>query len=600
MGGIGDYKPAMAMSGLQFAYAGVALSTRAALLEGMNARVFVVYRQAIATLVIAPVAYFSRLEEVDIRKLRSIAKIHGTVLCVCGAVSMALLRGPKLLNTEHLPGKSLFGSLSEGENLLLGCAFLFASACCRSIWLILQVPISTSYPDHLSLSAWMCFLGTIQSATVTLFLEQDPEAWIMHSSFQLAYCFFVGIVGSGISFFVQAWCISRRGPLFAAMFNPLSTAMVTILAAIFLHEKIYAGGLVQNFDSQQVLNHGQPMHVKMSRWDGYKPAMAMIGLQCIYAGLALFTRAALLQGMSPRVFVVYRQALGTITMTPVACYSRWRDPRRRPFGLRSFYLIFVSSLIGMEKVNPRSFSSIAKIIGTVLCVGGAVSMALLKGPKLLNTQFLPSDSLFGNGGENLQLGCLFLFGSSCFWSFWIIMQVEISESCPDHFYSSIWICFLSSFQSAIFAVFIDHDFEAWQLNSVLEIGSCIYAGLATAVTFYVQAWCISKRGPLFCAMFNPLCTVITTIIAACFLHENLYVESLVGAFAVIVGLYVVLWGKAKDLEDSKRDTNPTLPCQEEIKNIHVLVDESSDKTNGKIDLEERLLAHQSNQTTLAD
>ncbi|XP_015884440.3 WAT1-related protein At4g30420-like isoform X2 [Ziziphus jujuba] len=244
MGGIGDYKPAMAMSGLQFAYAGVALSTRAALLEGMNARVFVVYRQAIATLVIAPVAYFSRLEEVDIRKLRSIAKIHGTVLCVCGAVSMALLRGPKLLNTEHLPGKSLFGSLSEGENLLLGCAFLFASACCRSIWLILQVPISTSYPDHLSLSAWMCFLGTIQSATVTLFLEQDPEAWIMHSSFQLAYCFFVGIVGSGISFFVQAWCISRRGPLFAAMFNPLSTVMVTILAAIFLHEKIYAGGLV--------------------------------------------------------------------------------------------------------------------------------------------------------------------------------------------------------------------------------------------------------------------------------------------------------------------------------------------------------------------
>ncbi|KAH7545677.1 hypothetical protein FEM48_Zijuj01G0119000 [Ziziphus jujuba var. spinosa] len=283
MGGFGDYKPAMAMFGLQFAYAGVALSTRAALLEGMNARVFVVYRQAIATLVIAPVAYFSRvtigqniyfeglylasssmasamgnlvpavtfimasilgLEKVDIRKLRSIAKILGTVLCVCGAVSMALLRGPKLLNTEHLPGKSLFGSSSDGENLLLGCVFLFASACCWSIWLILQVPTSTSYPDHLSLSAWMCFFGTIQSATVALFLEQDPEAWIMHSSFQLACCFFVGIVGSGISFFVQAWCISRRGPLFAAMFNPLCTVMVTILAAIFLHEKIYAGGLV--------------------------------------------------------------------------------------------------------------------------------------------------------------------------------------------------------------------------------------------------------------------------------------------------------------------------------------------------------------------
>lgn len=60
MSGFGDYKPAMAMFSIQFAYAGVALSTRAALLEGMNPRVFVVYRQAIGTLVIAPIAYFSR------------------------------------------------------------------------------------------------------------------------------------------------------------------------------------------------------------------------------------------------------------------------------------------------------------------------------------------------------------------------------------------------------------------------------------------------------------------------------------------------------------------------------------------------------------
>ncbi|KAA8522807.1 hypothetical protein F0562_009230 [Nyssa sinensis] len=59
MGCLDDYKPAMAMLGLQFTYAGVGLSTRAALLQGMSPRVFVVYRQAIATLVIAPIAYFT-------------------------------------------------------------------------------------------------------------------------------------------------------------------------------------------------------------------------------------------------------------------------------------------------------------------------------------------------------------------------------------------------------------------------------------------------------------------------------------------------------------------------------------------------------------
>ena len=50
-----------------------------------------------------------------------------------------------------------------------------------------------------------------------------------------------GGIGSGLSFFVQAWVISRRGPLFSAMFNPLCTVIVTILAAAFLHEKIYTG-----------------------------------------------------------------------------------------------------------------------------------------------------------------------------------------------------------------------------------------------------------------------------------------------------------------------------------------------------------------------
>jgi hypothetical protein len=44
----------------------------------------------------------------------------------------------------------------------------------------------------------------------------------------------------------------------------------------------------------------------MGGFDDYKPAMAMAGLQFIYAGLALFTRVALLQGMSPMIFVVYR------------------------------------------------------------------------------------------------------------------------------------------------------------------------------------------------------------------------------------------------------------------------------------------------------
>ncbi|XP_030935002.1 WAT1-related protein At4g30420-like isoform X1 [Quercus lobata] len=366
----------------------------------------------------------------------------------------------------------------------------------------------------------------------------------------------------------------------------------------------------------------------MGEFDCYKPALAMIGLQFIYAGFALFTRVALVQGMSPRVFVVYRQVIATLIMAPIACFRRRRNSGRISLGIRSFSLIFVTSLIGvtanqnayfeglylasstaasamvnlipaitfvmaailgMEKVNIRSFRSSAKIIGTAVCVGGAISMALLKGPKLLNMELLPSKSIFGAGGDNWLLGCLSLFGSSCFWSFWVIMQVPVTACVPDHIYSSTWMLFLAMIQSAIFALLIENGPEAWYLHSVEEFGCCLYAGIGSAVTFFVQTWCISQRGPLFSAMFNPLCTVITTIIASVFLQEELYTGSLLGAFAVIIGLYVVLWGKAEDLKEIKQEAVPKLQHDQE-KMGQVLINESSEKKNSKVDLEEPLLS----------
>ncbi|XP_062081095.1 WAT1-related protein At4g28040-like [Humulus lupulus] len=321
----------------------------------------------------------------------------------------------------------------------------------------------------------------------------------------------------------------------------------------------------------------------------YKPVLCMVMLQCLYAGLTLFTKAALMRGMSPRVFMVYRQIVATILLVPVVCFSRWKKPNKISLGTKGFCLIFLNaligitanhnayfqglklssssistaminlmpaitfamaSLVGLEKVNCGSIRGIAKIVGTVICIGGAIVMALVKGPTLLNS--LHSSSSSTNAPQNLQLGCLFLFICCCCWSFWIIMQVPISTICPDHSYSTLWMCFLAMIQSTIFALSIDRTkSEAWLLNSPIEIGSCIYAGIVAALSFTLQTWCVSQKGPVFSAIFNPLSTVITTIIATSFLHEELYIGSLIGGFAVIIGLYVVLWGKAKDLKEAK-------------------------------------------------
>lgn len=355
--------------------------------------------------------------------------------------------------------------------------------------------------------------------------------------------------------------------------------------------------------------------------DGYLPVMVMIGLQFHYALLAMFTRAALLDGLTPTVFVVYRQGIATLSLAPIVFSSnKRRQSLKTSLGWKSFSLMFMTALIGVtanqnayfsglfyasstaatamsnlipaltfvfaailgfEKINLRSLRNVAKILGTICCVSGALTMAFIKGHKLLHMEFFLPDSihLTASGDDTWILGCLLLLASSVFWSCWMIMQVPISSSCPDHILSTFWMCLFATMQSAIFALLKEPYLQAWILPSPLQISCSLYAGIGIAVSFFIQSWCISERGPLYCAMFNPLATVITALVAATFLEEELYVGSLVGAIGVTVGLYVVLWGKAKDFDG----TNQKLP-QSNMEGGEI---------SNRIDLEEPLLAEKS-------
>lgn len=62
-----------------------------------------------------------------------------------------------------------------------------------------------------------------------------------------------------------------------------------------------------------------------------------------------------------------------------------------------------------------------------------------------------------------------------------------------------------------------------------------------------------------------------------------------GAIAVIIGLYIVLWGKAKDVEEIKRGAD----LQDEM-------DDSLVKNDSKNDLEQPLLCDGSDHTMKCD
>lgn len=53
-----------------------------------------------------------------------------------------------------------------------------------------------------------------------------------------------GVVASGIAFAVQIWCIDRGGPVFVAVYQPVQTLVVAIMASFALGEQFYLGGSV--------------------------------------------------------------------------------------------------------------------------------------------------------------------------------------------------------------------------------------------------------------------------------------------------------------------------------------------------------------------
>lgn len=53
-----------------------------------------------------------------------------------------------------------------------------------------------------------------------------------------------GVVASGIAFAVQIWCIDRGGPVFVAVYQPVQTLVVALMASLLLGEEFYLGGYI--------------------------------------------------------------------------------------------------------------------------------------------------------------------------------------------------------------------------------------------------------------------------------------------------------------------------------------------------------------------
>ncbi|KAJ6775625.1 WAT1-RELATED PROTEIN [Salix purpurea] len=253
------------------------------------------------------------------------------------------------------------------------------------------------------------------------------------------------------------------------------------------------------------------------------------------------------------------------------------------------FQIFICSLTGQESVGIKKTSGQAKLLGTVVCVGGAMLLSFYHG-HIINIgessiHWNYADST-GNSStdkkSNLVLGSLFIMASAVSWAIWFTVQAKVSLKFPAPYTCTLLMCFMGSIECVVIGIGANHKVSEWSLRSPGRLVAALYAGIVcSALAFSLTSWSIQRKGALYVSVFSPLLLVIVAALSWALLHEKIYVGTAVGSILIVAGLYAVLWGKDKELKEEIEETEVMKLGNKEW-NSHDLELQSHAISNGNI------------------
>ncbi|KAM7486962.1 hypothetical protein LguiA_002971 [Lonicera macranthoides] len=266
-----------------------------------------------------------------------------------------------------------------------------------------------------------------------------------------------------------------------------------------------------------------------------KPYLLVILVQFGYAGMVILAKTALNQGMNHYTFAVYRNAIATLLFAPLAIFFERKV--RPPMIISTFFKIMVLGflepvldqnlyyagmkytsatfavamcnilpaltflmawILRLERVNLKSIHTHGKIVGTLVTVGGAMIMTLIKGHTIglpwTKTHTINSESTSTSVHQDPTKGSIMITVGCFCWASFVILQGLI----------------------------------------------------CTGLSYYVSGIIMREKGPVFATAFNPLSMVIVAIMGSFILSEQLDIGRVIGAIIIVLGLYLVIWGKSKD------------------------------------------------------
>ncbi|KAK1438848.1 hypothetical protein QVD17_04660 [Tagetes erecta] len=322
--------------------------------------------------------------------------------------------------------------------------------------------------------------------------------------------------------------------------------------------------------------------------DDVLPFVTMLMIICSNMAVMTVVKAAMNEGMDSIVFVIYHNTLGTFILLPFFIIHILRNNIDRPpltfrhlfkffilglFGLSLFPVLlnigisyssptmvsaisnlspgatFLTALIfRMEKIDMRSSSSVAKLVGTMIATSGAMVLTLYQGPSIFhsinssdqNQILLPQPS-------NWILGGLITFTAGIFGCLWTVLQTATAREYQDQQTIVFFSCLFGTLQCVALTPFLNQNRSIWVLTPGIKLTAIVLGAVyTTAIHNNVVTWCLRKKGPVYVAMFSPLSIALAVIMGVTFLGESLHLGSAIGAIIIAIGFYTVMWGQTKE------------------------------------------------------
>ncbi|KAL2339679.1 hypothetical protein Fmac_007619 [Flemingia macrophylla] len=186
------------------------------------------------------------IRELNLRSPGVQVQVIGILVSMMGAMVAEFFKGPLIRpSSPHLRHtKQLLVFSSTPEFWHLGGALLVAAFLSLSISTFIQKETVKQYPEPLKVLFYSSLLGTILSAIVSYIVERDINAWKLRRVKELILILLTALVGGVIRPNIQIWFTSLKGPLYVSLFKPFGIAFATTFAVSFFSNNLHYGSVI--------------------------------------------------------------------------------------------------------------------------------------------------------------------------------------------------------------------------------------------------------------------------------------------------------------------------------------------------------------------